>query len=553
MTENLTLTATWQADTYTLTFRTPLGSPVQSTMRVTYGQSVTLHDPVGIYYVHFAGWYHNGVRYESGVWEHVGDMTLTASFGSVQDDLPDTLHYDDVPVHILTWSDAEKPEFAVNEDLLENPRMQGIAYRNSTVQSRLGVRLEFDATAGNSVNTANFVNRVDAACKSGLYEFDLVATYSRTAGALAARSLLIDLNTIGQSYLSVNNTGDDQKPWWPKTLADDMSIGGRLYLLSGDISIGTIDKMHCLYFNKDLADIRLAQEASAAGASSGSALLYQLVRDGTWTVDKLVEYALGNFVDKGGNHTQDIGDIYGLCSVNYCATALYAGAGLRMLQNDPVRWLKLSKDAGSARAGQLVRKLSTLMTANDYFKGMTGSIQHYLTPFQRGESLFALQYQECAENFLVNNDAVPRYGVLPCPKGDAEQAEYYSAVGNACSVYGISRGCAPQNALQEHLTMLSAVLECWACESFTVCTPLVLRHAQTQDDVVMLEYVRAGIRFDLGGVLQNALGDKRPDALFIQACENGTMWGSVWPGIEAEGEQRLYSFVATMQSNMPAG
>ena len=38
VTENLTLTATWQADTYTLTFRTPLGSPVQSTMRV-YHQS----------------------------------------------------------------------------------------------------------------------------------------------------------------------------------------------------------------------------------------------------------------------------------------------------------------------------------------------------------------------------------------------------------------------------------------------------------------------------------------------------------------------------------
>jgi len=479
-------------------------------------------------------------------------------WGKEKDDLPDDLKFLDgsgrnTVINILTWSDVEKPDFENDEDS-EDERMSSIYYRNRAIQNRLGVTLEFDGVAGDSGHISNFVSHVETAQQAGTNDFDIIATYSRTAGALTTRGLLVDVNTIENSYLTVGNPEGEKKPWWPKNLSENMAMGTHLFMLAGDISITVIDEVHCIYFNKDLINIRFEDDAEEAGVEDGSRLIYKYVREGDWTIDKLLEMASNYYVDNNGSGRPDKGDKFGLCSINYCATALYGSANFRMLQADATEILKLSPDFTSTRMTRMVQKVGAFMTSNDYYQGQSSPTVYYMVPFTQGECLFGLQYLEYAEDYLINNDAVEEYGLVPCPKYNSDQLNYYSVIGNAFTVFGIFADFDARGNSQQTLTMLSAVLECWASEGYRKCTPIVfelnmqLKYSQTQDETDMCEYVRAGIMFDLGRVMASALGDYRLDNVFINACINGTDWASSYESMYASAQASLQEFLGNLRA-----
>ena len=566
--EDLEFTANWRANSYTVILDAQNGTPTTS-VQVTFDAAYTLPTPQASENFEFEGWYSNtGLVAQSGTWCIADPVTLTAHWRAlepddpfqIQDDLPVNLNYANAygrptTVNVLTWIDVEKPDFE-NDEPSEDGRLNAIYERNRAVQNRLGVRLEFDGIRGNSSNTANFVQFVETSRQIGAHDDDIIATYSRTAGALAAKGLLADLNGIENSYLSVGKTGAAAKPWWTKNLNKELSVGSHMYLLAGDIGLTMTDEMHCIYFNKELLDIRLQNEAQAAGVASGSKLLYSYVRDGSWTIDKLVELASGNYVERNHTGQADYGDTFGLCSIDYCATSLYGSAGFRMLEPDGNNLLKLSEDTRSSRLASMAQKLTVLMTSNDYFKGQSNPSVSYVQPFIMGDSLFALQYFEMSEDRLLGNDAVNGYGFVPCPKYDAQQADYLTVVGNAFSVFGIAADHALHGTRQETLSMLSAVLECWAAESYRRCTPALLElymrgmSSEREDVQKMCEIMRAGLTFDLGRMMVDALGDYRTDNAVIQACQKGANWSAVANGKWNSASATLNTFLANMRKNI---
>ena len=456
--------------------------------------------------------------------------------GLQKDELPDNLDFSEngrAPIiNVLTWADVEKPEFEMDEES-EDLRLQAIYLRNQNIESRLGVRLSFDSLRGNAGNMSAYVNHVEVTRQAGTHDFDIVATYSRTAGSLATRGLLADVNGIQNTYLTVDTpahprTAEQGKtPWWPQNISENLQIGNKLYMLAGDISLTMIDEMHCIYFNKELVNVRFASASAAAGVADGSRLLYKYVREGTWTIDKLIDMCSNYWVDNNYTGRPDYGDKFGLCSINYCATALYGSCGFKMLEPDQTTILKLSGDITSDRVSRLVTTLADFMLSNDYFHD--SKTQHYTAPFVDGDALFMLHYLESAEDHLIGNDRVEKFGVLPCPKYNEQQQEYHTVVGNAFSIFGIFVDHALHGTRQETLTMLSAVLECWASEGYRVCTPIVftwmlqLLCSETVDEIEMYQLIHDSVTLDLGRVLDGAL-NCRIDSQFIEACEKNTSW-----------------------------
>ena len=487
---------------------------------------------------------------------HVDEKTgkMVDAWGKQKDELPDDLDFNKATVNILTWSDVEKPDFEVEEES-EDERMEAIYRRNNAIQRRLNVKLEFDGVRGDSGNMSGFVNHVETTQQAGTHDFDLIATYSRTAGTLTVKGMMVDVNRIEDTYLTISTPvhpreEENRNPWWPKYLSENMQMGNKLYLLSGDISITVLDELHCIYFNKELVNIQFEEQALDEGAESGSRLLYKYVREGKWTIDKMIEMSSNYWVDSNTTGVADYGDKFGMCSIDYCATAIYGSCNFKMLEPDPQKILIRSEDVTSQRLHQLVTKVGDFMTSNDYFHNSRG--QYYVQPFIDGEALFMLHYLESAEDHLIGNDRVEEYGVVPCPKYNELQRNYYTVIGNAFTVFGIFRGYDKHGNEAGTLSMLSAVLECWASEGYRKCTPVVfelnmqLKYSQTQDETDMCEYIRAGIMFDLGRIMESAFGDYRIDSQFIKACEAGTAWSSQLDKILTPAEASLAQFLSEL-------
>lgn len=473
------------------------------------------------------------------------------------DELPFDLDYEEETITVLCW-DSGKAEFIQTEEA-EDARLSSIYKRNEAVQARLNIELNFiteHSSAGAGITT--FAARVQNAKNSGMHDFDIISVYSRTQGALLLNGLLYDLNEVNESYL------DLEKPWWPSNIVDNLSIADSLYFVSGDIAVTAIDEMHCIYFNKDFLDERFETRAQAEDFDNATAWLYDKVYNGKWTLDLLIDLATSNIYKDKTENGPSLDDDYGLCAVYYTISSFYGSCNLRMIQKDPNKTLVLSNDFTSNRTTRLVSKLANMMSTQHYHDSYTVKTgdggSNIGAPFKRGNALFYVTYMEFAEDYLVKSDAVENYGVLPLPKYDTNQKNYYTVLGNPFSIYSVFVDFDGRGDKEESARMLTAVLECWASESYRKCTPVVfelnlqLKYSPTQDETNMCEYIRAGIMFDLGRILDTVMAGKTGevlvlDNLVIYASQQNSAWTTYYQKDLNTIQTNLSKFVTTMNNN----
>lgn len=472
-----------------------------------------------------------------------GANTGTDDFGRELDDLDaKNLNYLGASVNMLYWSDVEDDEFDVDRITGDNVK-DAIFDRNSEIERRLNVELNFDSTPGNVNNRARFVQKVQNVTDAGTRDYDLIATYSRTAGMLAIQGYLWDLKSINNSHINLS------KPWYPPQLIETVSFGGRLYMLSGDMSNGVLHQMHVIYFNKELFSTRFNQEATAKGfhgdaeegISPACQMLYEYTyhksethpQGGKWTNEMIINFSSNYYQDLNGNG-RDENDRYGFCSTAYHIDAFYTGANLKLVdQVDDNRYLIISPDYGSAKTVALVGQLGRWLTTASCFVQKSDGLP-FQTPFVKGNALFLTARAHVAEQSLLDVDFV--YGVLPSAKYDENQVNYYTCMGNPFSIYGIYRYFGNKSDWDldsnETLSMLTAVLECWASEGYRKTTPEIfevnmqLKYADTQYETDMFEYARSAVVFDLGRIFTNDLSFM--SELPSHAACNGASWSSTY-------------------------
>ena len=502
----------------------------------------------------------NGVRWaedEWGVWREY-------------DNLPDDLNYDDT-VSILYWTGSKtvRPEFAQSEEV-DDAILSSIYKRNQAVQNRLGVELNLIPEPGDAGARDTFVARVQRAKDSGTHDFDLIGSYSPTAGMFLMAGLIQNMSAIEKSYLEMS------KPWWPVNLAHNMAINGNVYFLSGDCSTNAIWQMHSLTFNKDLLNEKYEQDAEeyfaenphvktpATGLEGGATatnMLYEKVYAGKWTIDELIYLASDTYVDARGDGLT-VDDTYGLCTSGTASTALYGGCNLRQIEpTTDGSILKISDDWTSTRCVRLAAKLYTLFGTPSFTTSGFGTSTGQNVTFYNGTCFFSLHYLRQAEQ-VSNNDKVENYGVLPTPKYDLNQKNYYTVIGNEFSVYTIFIDFDKRDSEQETLSMLSAVLECWTSEAYRKTTPVIfelslkLKSSPTQCEADMCEIIRASIEFDLGRVLRAQLSGSVNGAFAMDsqltagAAMNGTPWVSQYSQHLTKIQTNLKDFVTKLKKTM---
>ena len=361
-------------------------------------------------------------------------------------------------------------------------------YRNIEVEDLLDVKLNyFDA----QVTTDQTGATLEKLVMAGDTTYDMFSLIQWNAAKYAYQNMYYNMKDA--PYISFD------QPWWNYDYMKEMTIGeDKVYCLVGDVHVDSTRCMNCVYYNKDLYTDYY---------DDGDAM-YDVVLEGKWTFDLLQQYAGEVWMDLNGNNVADIEDQlgYSLNDYNNVDGILYA-CGVRATTRDEndIPVLALMTERG----------VDALKKSYDVFfntiggKGM-GLLEYstseyeedvmFRDKFGEGTTMFYFGFFYSAESLRDMDDA---YGIIPYPKLDEAQENYYSIAHDIISIMTLPVNCTKVEAA-------SAVLEALAFIGYQDVLPayyeslLKAKYVRDAKSAQMIELIRENFITDIAYVYGDA-------------------------------------------------
>jgi len=442
--------------------------------------------------------------------------------GFLKDDLPVDLDLGGKDVTIYVRGDTLDTEFY--GELTGEIVSDALYNRNLTIEERLNTKLTYFANTSADFWTDRnlYMDTVRSAVMSNDNTIDLIAGLSVLMPMMTQEGLFRNLMGDNVPYL------DYEKPWWPAHLIDELAISDRLYFVSGEASLGVIKGMMCYYFNQDMiTDLQLDNP-------------YDLVSEGTWTLDTFNEMAVSAYVDHNGDGNTDENDQFGFVIQNENhATNFVNSSGLKVAQRDDNGIPQVM--LGSEAIINLTERFNGYMkqpgfaTKADQSAAYSTMFQDNLTLFATGEFGNAETYRETEFTF----------GIIPFPKYSAEQSEYVTSARSTFSGFAV-----PVSA---DLTTCAAVLEALASESYRQVTPAyyesALKTKYSRDDISaqMFDLIKAGVCYDFGIIFAQIMDSPTVTLRGYIGFDRGS-WATQWASIEKAVNNKLSEYIETVIS-----
>ena len=320
--------------------------------------------------------------------------------------------------------------------------------------------------------------------------FDLAFIDLETIGTCAQQGCFYDLNRI--EFI------DFSQPWWNPEVNDTVSIGGRVFYTSSDFSLRDKSRAYILTYNPQIvSDYDMPD-------------LLGLVRDGTWTIERMTECVrmVSGDIDGDGKMTEK--DAYGLPMDSYNAFAAFIyGCDNHILVHDADGMLAI--DMNSEHMVNSVDKVITLTCdtnyaffCNDFDGKVSGDIWRVSgDAFEGGRGLFNTAFPHSLKDFAGKCDF--EYTVIPFPKYDESQEKYTTMADVYCMLFGIpSSSAAPEFSgfMLEALSAASTDTTLKAYYDISCQT----KYAANPASAEMLDLIFDGICFDNGVIFRYTLG-----------------------------------------------
>ena len=369
----------------------------------------------------------------------------------------------------LTWHAMD----LVAEEETGDALNDAIIKRNRSVEERFGVKIE--AVFGGSVA------KVDRLVKSGGDDFDAAWLNMSESGSCAQTGHYLNFDALG--YINL------KKGYWDQSVGRDLSVAGKVYFSTGDISIVDKRATWIMMFNKVLLG-RYEIESP-----------YALVRKGEWTIDKFLETAKNTSRNLNGTGTWDKYDQYGFATTNDTIIGLFYSCGERVVTKDANDMLEFAYN-DSARLGKLhdILEKTVHIMKKDNITLCTADISGG-EPWKATQAAFeenrALFYGEVLA-YVVNLRAMETdFGIIPMPKYNKEQKSYISFVNSAACFLGVPVTCGDPE-------MVGTIIEAMAAESSRTLRPayydvlLKEKGARDEESGEMLDLIFQNRSYDLG-------------------------------------------------------
>lgn len=374
--------------------------------------------------------------------------------------------------------------------------------RDAVVEERFGVKIVSKPVNGGWGVHEDFIDYVRDTVASGTVDYDVVAGYAAIIPTLIAEGVFIDWNEV--PYIDLD------REWWSQDLVEELTINGKLYLLSGDISLKFWESMQGMFFNKTLAE------------NAGIEDLYQVVRDGDWTFDTMMEVIREANVEDDNPETKIYGYVSGLTTqVDVYQDAFNIPVTTKDADGKPYFTVNQEKTYNA------LQKVYDLICGSTYFYKAEDQAKS-LEFFGQNRALF--MPNQLGDGSVLNTYEC-NFGILPMPKYDEEQENYHSTCRDDYSLMAV-----PITS-SNNLEFIGMITEALCAQSYRAVVPqwytVILQNRYTKDEesIEMIEIIREGILCNFGYIHSYAL-DWPAHQFNICINNNSTDFASLWESKE---------------------
>ena len=298
---------------------------------------------------------------------------------------------------------------------------------------------------------------------------------------LANKGFLTDIKKL--QYIDLS------KLWWDQTLNNAFSVANKLYYAAGDMNLMLNNATWAVFFNKKLiADI-------------GLELPYTAVKNNTWTLEEYYKMQVAGTRDLDGDGVMNAEtDMWGTVGDNMNTSMLYFSAGGHITGKDEndIPYLDLYTE----RSASVMEKVLDIMLDNEtsinghkYTSKYNNVWSDLLRKnFREDRAMF---YIAGLLSYTLLRDMESEFGMVPMPKFDAQQANYYTTVnpGN-CNTISIPN-------TNKRIEDTGFILEAMVAESSNTIKPayydvaLSRKYMRDEESREMLDIILSSRTFDL--------------------------------------------------------
>ena len=361
--------------------------------------------------------------------------------------------------------------------------------RNSIIEQAFGVDIQ-------TIQVSDPYKTVVTDISGGTVEYDLLLDRRVNLAGLAKQGALHDLNEMGWDY---------SKPWWDSKSAEQYEIGGKLYVVSNDVSVANLSGARFFYFNKKMVDDRKLYDP------------YELAGKNEWVLDKFLEMVscVENTEPEG-----TLG-IYGLLMETGASNGNYihllTGCGVRQttwvdgklvtafetelekIQNVFDKVKPVFENPALTLTYDQAEKIDSSGTfPNKYDRGRSR--------FAQGHFLFVQNGMGVAAQFAdMEGDG---YGVIPNPKYDSDQPEYAHKIDKYSLIWAV-----PEATGTVDFERVSLIMDYWAYQSSLTVMPafyeITIKTKRVSDPIApqMLDIVKDTICYELADLFGIKVAD----------------------------------------------
>ena len=358
---------------------------------------------------------------------------------------------------------------------------QSVYERNEAVASKYNVKLDVKTEQGAWSYRTQYKEKISEA----IYAGDACA-YDLVCGAQNQINLYVTEGYF--SNLNANPSINFDNDWWFGGFVDNMTINDKLYFTVGDAGPTLLEYMNIVVFNKELC------------TANDIAFPYEAVRNGDWTLEEM-DIMTDKFGWKDNGETGvDNSDTFSIVGGGAMLRGLSTSFDMNITTEDELGYPAIT--FYNDRNVDIIDQFQAFLR-----NGNKGNFTDGSDPLEIfGSDRSLLWFATLADVMSLRQKHDVEYGIVPYPKYDDTQENYYTHIYETLTVFAI-----PINAGSQSESGI--VLEALGAASYDYITPeyfetvLQYQNSQDVDSLEMINMARENISFNFGFVHSGAIGD----------------------------------------------
>ncbi len=366
----------------------------------------------------------------------------------------------------------------------EDPVDVAVFTRNAKIEQKFNCEIEIVSYFENNLSST-----IGSQLIAGTSDYDILAARQYDDVQLALDGVVYDLNMLTVDFPDAAGYLNLDAEYWAKGYNDALQIGNGRYWITGDLCLRYSGGYYCYFVNHTKYNEYLAE-------TYGN--IYDVVRDGKWTLDTLTKMTEGIWDDLDSVEGTSSGDMLAIAQPIWDNTnGLSISAGVQYSYRHEDGSVQLTMVRGNKQLEDFLNKMAALLKKTGVYN-YGGDYTNAMKKLVANEAVFASGRLNQAELYL---DEFEDFGIVPNPKLDETQLNYVSSIHDGVQLYGI-------NNSSEQIPEAALVLEAMELESRKSVRPVYfdssvkIKYSRGSDDADMINLMDSVIYSDFVYVWQ---------------------------------------------------